>query len=74
MFNIIFKSSTSLTIELNNNDIYSTANYSLYLNNQLISNEITTNVYSIYNLVPDTDYSICVVQNGVSCEKTVKTD
>ena len=74
MFNIIFKSSTSLTIELNNNDIYSTANYSLYLNNELISDEITTNVYSIYNLVPDTNYTITIVQNGVSCEKIIKTD
>ena len=50
MFNIIFKSSTSVTIEMINNDIYNTKEYDVYLNNELYSKSINTNVYSLYNL------------------------
>ena len=70
MFNIIFKSSTSVTLELVNNDIYNTAEYDVYLNGKLYSKDVNTNIYSLYNLIPDTTYTITI--NGDSVE--FKTD
>ena len=70
MFNIIFSSSTSITIELVNNDVYNTKKYDIYLNDVLYASGITKNVYSIFNLKPDTDYKISI--NDYSLE--VKTD
>lgn len=60
MFDIIFKSSTSVTIEMKNKDIYSTAPYSVFLNDQLIEENISTNVYSIYHLLPNTKYCLSI--------------
>ena len=73
-FNIIFKSSTSFTLEMNNNDIYSTSAYDLYINDQLYAKDIITNVYSVYNLVPDTLYIVKVVQKDEEYSLEVKTD
>ncbi len=70
MFNVIFKSSTSITIELNNSDIYETNKYDIYLNNELLTKDINTNVYSIYNLIPNTKYLIRIND----FEKEVLTD
>lgn len=70
MFNIIFKSSTSVTIELINNDVYNTSEYDVYLDGKLHSKSINTNIHSLYNLKPDTTYTITI--NGESVE--FKTD
>ena len=73
-FNVIFKSSTSFTLELNNNDIYSTNEYSLYINELLYAEGIKTNVYSVYHLTPDTLYQVKVVQDGKEYIQSVNTD
>ncbi len=58
MFNIIFVSSTSITIELDNKDIYETSPYDIKVDGEVVGKNINKNVYSIYNLKPDTLYSI----------------
>ncbi len=70
MFNIIFQSSTSVTIELVNKDIYQTNPYDIYLNGILVAKNVTTNVYSLYDLKPNNEYSIRI--NGD--ELQFKTD
>lgn len=60
MFNIIFKSSTSVTIEMINKDPFSTTPYEIQLNHKQIAENVTTNVYSIYHLNPDTTYLLSV--------------
>lgn len=64
IFNVIFKSARSLTIELQNNDIVVTNPYSVYIDNELYANNVTTNVFSLYNLEPSTKYSIKVLGEG----------
>ena len=73
-FNIIFKSSTSVTLELLNNDIYLTQEYSLYLNNELYLDNQNKNVVSIYNLKPDTEYEVLIKQGNNELSKKFKTD
>ncbi len=59
MFNVIFQSSTSLTLELVNHDIYySKAVFDVYLNHKLKLKDVKTNVFSLYDLSPDTLYLI----------------
>lgn len=58
MFNIIFKSATSITIEMDNSDIYYTNPYDVRLNGELIATGVDTNIYSIFGLHPNTDYSL----------------
>lgn len=60
MFNIIFKSSTSITIEIDNKDVYLTKAYDILLNGVTIAKNVNTNVYSIYNLVPNTTYKLAI--------------
>lgn len=73
-FNFIFISSRSVTIELLNRDIYSTNEYSIYLDDDLFASNLTTNVYSIYNLSSDHEYKLEIKQGNDSCVKTFKTD
>lgn len=72
-FNVIFLSSRSFTIELDNKDIYHTSNYSLYINDVLYA-EANTNVISVYNLNPDTEYRVSLKVNNNVFEKIIKTD
>lgn len=72
-FNVIFLSSRSFTIELDNKDIYHTSNYSLYINDVLYA-EANTNVISVYNLNPDTEYRVSLKVNNNFFEKIIKTD
>lgn len=58
MFDIIFKSSTSVTIEIQNSDTYYTNPYDIKLDGKVIATGVDTNVYSIYDLNPNTEYSI----------------
>ena len=73
-FNVIFKSSRSLTIELSNNEIVTTLPYSIYANDLLIETNITNNVYSIYNLEPNKEYNIVLIQGDNKVVKSIKTD
>lgn len=73
-FSVIFKSSRSITIELLNNDIVTTSSYMLYVNDVLLEENIINNVYSIYDLSPDTEYEITILQNNEKVVKVIKTD
>ncbi len=57
--NIIFLSMTSATFELVNEDIYySKENFNVYLNDKLVLENINTNVFSVYDLIPNTSYKL----------------
>ena len=75
-FNVIVKTSTSLTIELKNQDVVtSSVAYDVYLNDEKIRSKNTQNVFSIYHLQPDTEYAIKLVGvNGQMTTKLVQTD
>ena len=56
---IVFLSCCSVTIELENNDIYfSNEPYDIYLNNKKIFSSYNKNVFSIFDLTPNTKYDI----------------
>lgn len=58
-FNIVFLGTRSLTIELVNDECFYTAEqYSVYLNGVLVSEKQNLNVFSIYDLLPDNEYTI----------------
>ena len=73
-FNIIFKSSRSITIELNNKDIYYTNPFDVFVDDELYLKDCTKNVQSIYNLLPNTTYTVKVIQSGNEFIQTVITD
>lgn len=61
MFDLIFKSSVSLSFELNNKDIYfSKENYDVFLNGEKTLTNVKTNVFSLFNLKPNTTYEVKV--------------
>lgn len=74
LFKIIYLSARSLTIELENeNPYFAPENYQVYVNDELIEENIQTNIYSIFNLCPNTKYQIKVVMNeNCYCEE-IKT-
>lgn len=73
-FNILFKSSTSVSIEILNNDIYNTKDYNVYLNEKLIIENQNKNVFSLFNLIPNTLYNLSIIQENEKINKTFKTD
>ena len=72
-FNFIFVSARSFTIECENNDIVKTTPYSLYLNGKLVSENIDNNVYSVYDLIPNTNYVVKLVCEEVEFERELTT-
>ena len=59
MLKVVFKSSRSLTIELDNHDIYYAKEpFDVFVNNQLSLQQVKTNVFSLFNLKPNTMYKI----------------
>lgn len=60
MFNIIFKSSTSITIEMTNRDVYLTSPYDIYLDGEVIATKVVNNVYSLFDLTPNTEYALTI--------------
>ncbi len=59
MFKLIYKSSVSACFELdNNNPYYSPEGYKVYLNGVQAGGERKENVFSLFNLEPDTEYSV----------------
>ena len=71
-FNVIFVTSRSVTIELENNDVVKTSKYKCYLNDELYT-ESENNVLSIYNLNPDSDYIIKIESKGEIFEEKIHT-
>lgn len=64
MFKLIFKSSRSFTFELDNQDIYySKSAFDVFLNDTLVLKSVKTNVFSIYNLIPNQTYRVKVEHN-----------
>lgn len=59
MFKLLFKSSTTACFEFTNTDpYYSPKKYSLIVNGEIEKLERDTNVFSLYNLTPDTKYEV----------------
>ena len=72
-FHVIFKSSTSITLELDNKDICETQNYTLYLNNELYLKG-NKNVVSIFKLSPATEYCVELEMDQVKHKQWIKTE
>ena len=72
-FNFIFVSARSFTIECENTDVVKTKAYSIYLNNELLADNIETNVYSVYKLIPNTNYEVKLVCDGVEFKRELTT-
>ena len=70
---IIFRSTRSFTIELKNNDIYTTKPYSVYLNDKLVIENNDKNVFSLFNLEQDTKYKLEVAQGNDKASIDVTT-
>lgn len=71
MFEVIFISSRSVTVELKNNEIYySKKTYDIYLDDTLVLAGVKTNVFSLYSLKPDRSYTLKINDY----ELTFKTD
>lgn len=76
-FNIVLKTSTSLTIELENQSCFKSVQaYTLKLNGELVAKHLNQNVYSIYQLKPNTSYLVTVIneETGESTTKEVQTE
>ncbi|MDE6584324.1 MAG: glycoside hydrolase family 28 protein [Anaeroplasmataceae bacterium] len=72
-FQVVFQSSTSLTIELENQDICTTIPYKVYVNGEFKFSD-NRNVFSIFNLSPNTEYKIEIEVDGIKEGKLVLTD
>ena len=58
---VLYVSSVSATLELVNQDIYySSKEYDVILNGQKVLSNVKTNVFSLYNLNPNTNYKVVV--------------
>lgn len=69
MFKLIFKSSRSFTFELDNQDIYySSSAYDVFLNDTLVLQNVKTNVFSIYDLIPNQTYRVRIGTHEASFE------
>lgn len=76
IFNVITLTARSLTIELENRDTYfSKKNYKVILNKQEISIGEQKNVISLFDLLPDTMYTIEIIdeESLASSSQTVRT-
>lgn len=73
-FEVIYKTARSLTIELvNNNPYYSLDKYDLYLNEEEVIKGGNLNVVSLFNLTPNTRYTLSLVYNNVKETLVVQT-
>jgi len=60
-FNEIFISTRSVSFELDNKDIYyAKEKFDVYLNEELVKKDVNTNVFSLFNLEPQTKYQVRV--------------
>lgn len=59
MYKLLHITQTSITVELNNKLIYfNDKPYDVYLNDKKVLKDVKTNVFSLYNLEPDTNYRL----------------
>ena len=66
MFKKLFVSATSACFELSNkNPYYSPKPYSVYLNGEKAGDKRTTNVFSLFDLTPNTEYTVKVGRKSV---------
>ncbi len=66
MFKKLFVSSTSACFELSNkNPYYAPKRYSVYLNGEKVGKKRKTNVFSLFDLTPNTDYTVTVGRKSV---------
>ena len=73
-FDVIYLGTRSLTIEIdNNNPYFSTSEYDVYVNESLYAKDVKTNVFSIYNLEPNTKYDILIDDKKVKYFQEIKT-
>ncbi len=75
-FREIAKTARSLTIELENEEIYDTKEpFDIYVNGVLNKKEEHKNVVSFFGLEPNTDYEMTLVmKNGEKYSQTIRTD
>lgn len=60
-FELILITSRSITVEINNNlPYYAKEDFAVYLNGEVIIECEKKNVFSVYNLLPNSSYEICV--------------
>ena len=71
-FKPIVITSRSITLELENNDIVNTKEYSIKVNGELYLKS-DFNVISIFNLVPNTNYKITIEESNNSHSMDIKT-
>lgn len=61
-FKVIFTSTRSASFELDNNDIYYSKNsFDVYLDNKVVKEGVKTNVFSLFDLKPNTTYTVRVL-------------
>lgn len=70
---VVFISSTSVTLELENNSEYSTNEYDVYLNDTMALSNNTTNVFSLFDLVPNKKYDVLVTSGNETGKISFKT-
>lgn len=73
MFEVIFISSRSITVELKNHEIYFAKNaYDVYLDNTLVLSDVKTNVFSLYCLKPNTSYQLKIENESITFQTEVE--
>ena len=66
MLNLRFKSSTSAFFEIDNNfPYYGEFGYDVYLNGKTVIQSRKENFFSLFSLLPDTEYEICVLNERI---------
>ncbi|MDE6850067.1 MAG: glycoside hydrolase family 28 protein, partial [Clostridia bacterium] len=65
MFKLLFASSTTACFELDNkNPYYSPEKYYVQLNGNTVGEQKDSNVFSLFNLTPDTEYTVGTTADG----------
>lgn len=66
-FHIVYISSVSVCLELENESPYYSKNtFDVCLNGQAVLRDVKTNVFSLFDLKPDTEYTVSVGEDSVS--------
>ena len=64
---VVFLSCVSVTIELENKEVYySLKAFDVYLNDKKVLSNYKKNVFSLFDLTPDTDYVVSVDDETIS--------
>ena len=72
---LLFRSSRSLTFELESESIYyAPSGYDVFLNNVCVKEGVKTNVFSLFDLNPDTEYEIMVFKKTIKAKTFQETE